>query len=149
MVARCNPGQPREPVFPRAMTRRAAVQRAVTILACAICLHCTIESGIAAERGFDLRIAKRHLEGKVSTIRVARGDHVELRWTTDEAVTIHLHGYDVAATLTPMSPSRMVFEAGIAGRFPVSVHNFAADKANNKHSGKHRELTLLYLEVQP
>ena len=31
------------------------------------------------------------------TVRVKEGDDVELRWTSDRPVTLHLHGYEIDA----------------------------------------------------
>jgi hypothetical protein len=74
-----------------------------------------------------------------STLRVAKGDRVELRWSSDRRIVLHLHGYDLEATVTPDAPARMKFTASIAGRFPVSEHAHGP--------GHHR--AILYLEVHP
>lgn len=100
-------------------------------------------------REFDLGIVKRRVEGNVTTIVVDRGDRVVLRWRADEAVTIHLHGYDLHAELTPVARADMRFLAGIAGRFPITAHEFGASTHQGAQTKRHRETTLLYLEVQP
>jgi hypothetical protein len=74
-----------------------------------------------------------------STIRVKRGEQVELRWSSDRRMTLHLHGYDIERTVAPQAPAVMGFKADIAGRFPVSEHG---------HGGRHGR-TVLYLEVHP
>lgn len=76
---------------------------------------------------------------RAATIRVSRGDRVELRWKSEKRVTLHLHGYDIERTLTPQAGATMAFEASIPGRFPVSEH---------AHGGRHGR-TVLYLEVHP
>lgn len=38
--------------------------------------------------------------GGLGVVRVTQGDDVELRWTTDSAAELHLHGYNVRADLT-------------------------------------------------
>ena len=43
----------------------------------------------------------------------------------------------------------MRFEADVAGRFPITAHEFGAVAAHEASPQKHRELTLLYLEVLP
>ena len=73
------------------------------------------------------------------TLKVKRGERVELRWKSDRRVTLHLHGYDLERTVAPQAPAVMAFEADIAGRFPVSEHG---------HGGRHGR-TVLYLEVHP
>jgi hypothetical protein len=94
---------------------------------------------LAAERAFDLALAGGKLAGERNTVRVAKGDTVELRWTSDRRIVLHLHGYDLEATVTPAAPASMKFTARLAGRFPVTEHAHGA--------GHHR--AVLYLEVHP
>jgi hypothetical protein len=101
----------------------------------------------AAARTFDLRIEQRRLAGGASTLRVVQGERIELRWTSDEVTTLHLHGYDVEATVAPGAPATMVFEAYATGRFPIVAHGFGKSGASPAVSP--REKTLLYLEVHP
>jgi hypothetical protein len=103
----------------------------------------------SAVREFDIGIRDRRVEGGASTIRVKRGDTVLLRWRTDEAVSLHVHGYDLRANLTVASPATMRFEAAVAGRFPITAHEFGAASGSDAHPKKQREPTLLYLEVLP
>jgi hypothetical protein len=88
---------------------------------------------------FELAIANGRLAAANNTIRVKRGDYVELRWSSDRAISVHLHGYDIERRITPESPVTMAFEARLAGRFSVSEHG-----SSNRHAK-----TLLYLEVYP
>lgn len=88
-------------------------------------------------RTIDLEIRKRKVTAvKNKTIRLTEGETVQLNWTTDKAVELHLHGYDVEVTVEPGRAAPMTFRAHTAGRFPVSAHGFG-----------HR--TILYLEVLP
>jgi len=80
------------------------------------------------------------LDGNV--VRVTQGDDVELVWTSDEAVELHLHGYDVALELAADEPGTMSFNARATGRFPVTSHGFSGEH-------DHGHSTLLYLEVYP
>jgi len=99
-------------------------------------------AGVAAEpaaRAFELAIAKGRVDAAQETVRVKKGDKVELRWTTDRRIALHLHGYDIETTVDPGQPGVMSFEARIAGRFPVSEHG-----QRSRH-----ERPLLYLEVLP
>ena len=88
---------------------------------------------------FELPLAAGKLAGAQRTVRVSRGDAVELRWSSDRRITLHLHGYDIERTVAPGAPAVMAFKAEIAGRFPVSEH---------AHRGRHGH-TVLYLEVHP
>jgi hypothetical protein len=51
-------------------------------------------------------------------------------------VELHLHGYDILALAKPGRITHMTFVAKIAGRFPISAHEFG-------HGA------LVYLEVYP
>ena len=72
-----------------------------------------------------------------------------LRWRTDEAVSLHVHGYDLQANLSPASPTSVSFEAGVAGRFAITAHEFGAVADQSVPPKKHRDIVLLYLEVLP
>ena len=105
--------------------------------------------GSSAAREFEISIRDRRVEGSESTIRVNRGETVLLHWRTDEAVSLHVHGYDIRANLSATSPKSMRFEAGVAGRFPITAHQFGAVAAQDARPKSHSEVTLLYLEVLP
>ncbi len=105
--------------------------------------------GASAVREFEISIRERRVEGSASTLRVKRGETVLLRWRTDEAVSLHVHGYDMRANLSAASPKSMRFKAGVAGRFPITAHEFGAVADQDARPKSHREVTLLYLEVLP
>ena len=81
----------------------------------------------------------------LKSIRVSQGERIRLHWTSDEAVVLHLHGYDIEISLFPNTPSEMTLEAGTTGRFPITSHGFGA--SNSTHHD--HKLTLIYLEVYP
>lgn len=90
----------------------------------------------------DLTIERGKVNVKEKTIRVAEGDVVELRWSSDVKQTLHLHGYDIEAEVRPNAPVVMRFDAFATGRFPVEIHG-------GSHTGSHGQPVLLYLEVRP
>ncbi|MGO1118868.1 hypothetical protein ACTL6U_09190 [Rhodovibrionaceae bacterium A322] len=90
----------------------------------------------AEERVINLEIEARQLTASDNTFRLTQGDQVTLIWKADEDVDLHLHGYDLKATVTQQTPLTMTFTAHTAGRFPLSAHNFG-------------HATLLYLEIYP
>src|ERR1051326_1313482 len=90
-------------------------------------------------KAFELAIVKGRVDGARETLRVRKGDKVELRWTSDRRIALHLHGYDIETTVTPGTPAAMSFQASIAGRFPVSEHG---------HGSRHAR-GALFLEVLP
>jgi hypothetical protein len=100
-------------------------------------LYLPVRQSQAAEATvFDLEIIKRQVKGGAPTLRVSVGDDVRLRWRTDEKVEIHLHGYDLKLILKPGASQTLAIDARIAGRFPISAHDFG-----------HKNLA--YLEVHP
>jgi hypothetical protein len=94
-----------------------------------------------ADATAELMIMGKKLMGS-KVVRVTEGQTVELRWTADEAVELHLHGYDIETKVNPGAPASMRFTAHATGRYPVTMHG-------HSHGGGHSEKTLLYLEVHP
>lgn len=99
-----------------------------------------LASGVEAAdvRRFEFGVRDGKLAAGERTVRVTRGETVELAWTSDEAAVIHLHGYDLEAAPAPGAPQLMRFVARATGRFPVEIHGA---------SGRHA--TLIYVEVHP
>jgi len=94
---------------------------------------------IAAERAFDLTIVHGRLTGGQDTIRVQQGDTVVLRWHSDRAIVLHLHGYEIETRVAPGAVAETRFTARATGRFPIHLH-----------AGQARpEAVLAYLEVYP
>ena len=80
-------------------------------------------SGSATESvEFNLDIRDRVLEQESSVFRVKNGDTVVLLITSDEAGTIHLHGYDLEDELGNEGVTRMEFVANLEGRFAMAMH---------------------------
>lgn len=94
----------------------------------------------APGKSFELALADGRVPSERETLRVKKGDRVELRWTSDRPIELHLHGYDLEAKVAPQAPARMTFTASIAGRFPVTEH---------ARGGAHHQRAVLYLEVHP
>jgi hypothetical protein len=85
---------------------------------------------------FDLRIENGRLAGNIKAIRVRRHDNVEINWSADRRTVLHLHGYDIEATVDADRSQTMSFTARATGRFPIELHG-----------GRHT--VVLYLEVHP
>jgi hypothetical protein len=92
-------------------------------------------------RVIEARIENRKVVAPSEAIRITEGDVIELRWTSDEAVDLHLHGYDLELHVRPDEPAAMVIEAYATGRFPITSHGWG--------EGGHSHDTLTYLEVYP
>jgi hypothetical protein len=55
--------------------------------------------------------------------RVALGDQVTLRVTSDVADHVHLHGYDVLVDVAAGEPAELTFEATIPGVFEAELED--------------------------
>ena len=98
-----------------------------------------------------LQIKNQKIAGAPRTIRVTQGDMVHLRFTSDEATDLHLHGYDIEKSAKPGAPAVFSFKATAAGRFPITFHGAKGHGhggENSKRKGP-RETTLIFLEVHP
>ncbi len=95
-------------------------------------------------RTIELALVKHKPEGGVRTVRVPRGETIALRVRSDEAIAIHLHGYEIELRVEAGNVASVSFVAKLVGRFPVTAHLHDA-----KAAGRHAEPTLLYLEVHP
>ena len=84
---------------------------------------------------FEFSIVHGNLVDGEQTIQVTEGDIVEFRWSSDEELNLHIHGYKIEVDVAPNSPATMRVDAVKTGRFPVLNHD-----GNPPH-------VLLYLEV--
>jgi hypothetical protein len=96
----------------------------------------------AEERHFDLALKAGVLPKDLQTIKVKQGDSVELKWTSDQPIRLHLHGYDKEIAVKPGEPTVTALDAKIAGRFSV-------DKLQDKPGGHQHGGKVLYFEVHP
>lgn len=93
------------------------------------------------QRVIDIRIENRKVVAPEEAIRVTEGETIELRWTSDELVELHLHGYDLEIHVRPNEPAAILIDAHATGRFPVTSHGWG--------EGGHGHEELTYLEVYP
>jgi hypothetical protein len=99
----------------------------------------------AADLTFDLKIERGQVPQNMRVIRVSQGDVVKLRWSTDQPLTLHLHGYDIEQVLERGAVAEMTFTARATGRFPVHVHDGSARAGSHSH----QEAPLVLIEVYP
>jgi len=103
-------------------------------------LPALVEATAAAQaKHFTISLVNGTAVGAPDTIRVKQGDDVELRWSSDKPMDLHLHGYDIEVKVSPAAAAVMSFKAKIPGRFPVEPHG--------EDHGRHRPV--IYLEVLP
>jgi hypothetical protein len=101
-------------------------------------------------RGFELRIERRRVPPASRALRVTEGERVELRWTSDEPLVLHLHGYDIETRVAPDRPAVTAFTARLTGRFPVAIHADAPGRSGSAAKGSgHHHVNLLHVEVHP
>ena len=74
------------------------------------------------------------LDQESPVIRVKNGDTVVLFITSDEAGTIHLHGYDLEDELGEEGVTRMEFVANLEGRFAMAMHPGSAGGHSHDNS---------------
>jgi hypothetical protein len=100
---------------------------------------------MAAELTFDLKIEHGRVPDNMRLIRVKEGDVVRLRWTADQPLILHLHGYDIEERIGPSAVTELTFTAYATGRFPIRVH------AQGERAGNHaqEEAPLVDVEVYP
>jgi hypothetical protein len=93
-----------------------------------LALSLMLTSGLAVttvkadELTFELRIERGQVPTNMRLIRVKQGDIVQLRWSSDRPIALHLHGYDVETTVEPGEVAKMTFTARATGRFSVEEH---------------------------
>ena len=122
------------------------VSRMAFVLArCAVVLSLIAASSalLAAELAFDLEVQHGRVGDNMRLIRVKQGDVVKLRWTTDQPLVVHLHGYDIEKRVEPGAVTELAFTAYATGRFPVHVHA----QAGRGHA--HEDAPLVNVEVYP
>ena len=88
----------------------------------AVALAFLAAGAVGAEpRLFDLTLKDGLLPEGQRLLRVNQGDEVTLKWTTNRAFTLHLHGYDLAADVAPGQPARIRFRADDVGEFELEL----------------------------
>ena len=108
-------------------------------------LSCALIPAMAAAqeiRRFDLALKAGEVPKDQRTIKVTQGESVELQWTSDQPVRLHLHGYDIEVAVKPGEPAVTALRARMAGRFSV-------ERLQDKPGGHHHGGRVLYLEVHP
>jgi hypothetical protein len=88
-----------------------------------------------------IKIENRSVVSPKKAIRITENEIVDLRWSSDEAVELHLHGYDKKLQLGPGKTASMSITGHATGRFPITSHGWGRDG--------HGHHALTYLEVNP
>jgi hypothetical protein len=100
---------------------------------------------LAVELTFDIKIERGRVSDTMRLIRVNEGDVVKLRWTSDQPIVLHLHGYDIEKRVVPGAITELAFTAHATGRFPIHVHAQGAGTGGHAHE----DAPLATIEVYP
>jgi hypothetical protein len=123
----------------------AVVRLVSTRWALALLLTTAAAPAFAAELTFDIKIEAGRVGDAMRLIRVNEGDVVKLRWTSDQPLVLHLHGYDVEKRIAAGAVTELVFTAYATGRFPIHIHEQGAGAGGHAHE----DLPLATIEVYP
>lgn len=86
---------------------------------------------------YEFEITGGTLGDQELTIRVSEGETIEIRWSSDQELTLHMHGYNIEVHVPASSPVTMRIDAEKTGRFPILNHDSQPPSV------------LVYLEVVP
>jgi hypothetical protein len=114
-------------------------------MALALLLIILANTGAAAELTFDIKIEGGRVPEAMRLIRVTEGDVVKLRWTSDQSLVLHLHGYDIEKRIAPGAVTELAFTAYATGRFAIHLHQQGAGAGGHAHE----DLPLATIEVYP
>lgn len=122
-----------------------ARQRTWLILLAAVSLIAVTLSWMAStqnspQRAIDIQIEKRKVISLIEQIQATKGERIQLRWTSDEPVKLHLRGYALEIDVRPGESATMTVEAYATGRFPITIQGSAG--------GVRGRDVLIYLEVR-
>jgi hypothetical protein len=79
----------------------------------------------APEGPRQIRITYRggKLSGDSGTVRVARGEEIELTVRADVEDEVHVHGYDLFTEVAPGRPAKITFAADQRGTFTIELEH--------------------------
>lgn len=77
----------------------------------------------SSDQTFEIDAAGGQVTGHTGRLEVSIGQSVTLRVTSDTADEVHLHGYDLKATVAPGQPAEITFDATIPGVFEIELEN--------------------------
>ena len=74
-------------------------------------------------RTFAITVRGGSVRGGFRRFAVRRGERVAIVVRADARDEIHMHGYDLTASVAPGRPARITFRARLVGRFELELHN--------------------------
>jgi hypothetical protein len=108
--------------MPIMLLHLVALKRYLPAIFLALPLALSVTGARAEELTFELQLVRGQIAAQMRLIRVRQGDVVNLRWSSDRPVALHLHGYDIEQKVQPGAVAQMTFTARATGRFSVQEH---------------------------
>lgn len=113
-----------------------------TVIMGLICLMVTMVSACGSEttpsssevRHINVEIKDGEASGVGEKVSINKGDDVKISFTSDEHLTVHLHGYDIKEDVPKGGEAVMEFNANATGRFVITSHQ-PSDEGDDSHSG--------------
>jgi hypothetical protein len=96
-----------------------------------------------AERMFELAVVNGAVAPEVRVLRAVKNERVHLVISCDTACVIHLHGYNLEATVPAGGRVELTLIAKATGRFAINRHDTAESPSGHRH-----DKALAYLEVR-
>jgi len=81
----------------------------------------------SATENFEFEIQNGRLISGPTVVKVHQGDRLRLRFRSNAADELHLHGYNLKAKLRAGTEASLEFEASKTGRFGFELHHAKAD----------------------
>ncbi len=85
-------------------------------------------------RHINVQIKGGEASGVEDKVSINKGDDVKISFTSDEDLTVHLHGYDIKEDVPKGGEAVMEFNANATGRFLITSHQ-PTDEGDHSHSG--------------
>lgn len=133
--------------MPYVKTMRVITAMAVVLLTTLLLAACG--GGDPESHTFELSVTSTTLLDGETPIQVKQGDTVTLDVAMDEALTFHLHGYDIEVEGGPSEHAVLSFVADATGSFPFTVHPIEEHEEGGDHGHEEEEVELGRLEVLP
>ena len=82
----------------------------------------SVGAGSGKTVSIDVTIANGKISPEPGAVEAKKGDHIDLKVTSDKADAVHVHGYDIEKPLVAGQTTEIQFDATQQGRFEVETH---------------------------
>jgi hypothetical protein len=113
----CMTGRYRGPFEPSCRLMRGLASGAIIVIFVGM-VTSAVAADAALRKVLTLSIVNGAVVGVGDTVKVQQGDDLELRWSSDKPMELHLHGYDIEVKVSPQAPAVMSFKANIPRSLP-------------------------------